>query len=41
MASLSDLADASPHNVENALAAAALTRAHGVRPAAVRDGLRE
>ncbi|MFS0884755.1 UDP-N-acetylmuramoyl-L-alanine--D-glutamate ligase [Aeromicrobium sp. 179-A 4D2 NHS] len=40
MASLSDLADASPHNVENALAAAALARAHGVRPAAVRDGLR-
>jgi len=40
MASLSDLADASPHNVQNALAAAALARAHGVRPAHVRDGLR-
>ena len=29
-----------PHNVANALAAAALARAHGVPPAAVRDGLR-
>lgn len=40
LASLSDLADASPHNVQNALAAAALARAHGVSQAAVRDGLR-
>ena len=40
LASLSDLDDASPHNVENALAAAALARAHGVPQAAVRDGLR-
>ncbi|VXC01894.1 UDP-N-acetylmuramoyl-L-alanine--D-glutamate ligase [Aeromicrobium sp. 9AM] len=29
-----------PHNVANALAAAALARAHGVTPRAVRDGLR-
>ena len=29
-----------PHNVANALAAAALARAHGVPPVAVRDGLR-
>lgn len=40
LASLSDLADDSPHNVQNALAAAALARAHGVSQAAVRDGLR-
>jgi UDP-N-acetylmuramoylalanine--D-glutamate ligase len=31
---------AAPHNVENALAAAALARAFGVPPVAVRDGLR-
>jgi UDP-N-acetylmuramoylalanine--D-glutamate ligase len=31
---------AAPHNVANALAAAALARSHGVSPAAVRDGLR-
>jgi UDP-N-acetylmuramoylalanine--D-glutamate ligase len=31
---------AAPHNVANALAAAALSRAHGVSQAAVRDGLR-
>lgn len=31
---------AAPHLVANALAAAALARAHGVPPAAVRDGLR-
>ena len=31
---------AAPHNVQNALAAAALARAHGVSQAAVRDGLR-
>ncbi|MGR8011085.1 UDP-N-acetylmuramoyl-L-alanine--D-glutamate ligase [Streptomyces hypolithicus] len=29
-----------PHNIANALAAAALARAYGVEPAAVRDGLR-
>ena len=37
---VSDVPHASPANVANALAAAALARAHGVRPAAVRDGLR-
>jgi len=42
---LADLADAegrpaAPHTVQNALAAAALARAHGVSQAAVRDGLR-
>ena len=35
-----DGAPVAPHTVENALAAAALARAHGVPPAAVRDGLR-
>lgn len=42
---LADLASstgipAAPHTVANALAAAALARAHGVAPRAVRDGLR-
>ncbi len=36
----SDLALPGPHNVANALAAAALARAHGVPAEAVRDGLR-
>ncbi|MDX6278914.1 MAG: UDP-N-acetylmuramoylalanine--D-glutamate ligase [Nocardioidaceae bacterium] len=37
----SDAGDpAAPHTVANALAAAALARAHGVSPRAVRDGLR-
>ncbi|GGU12409.1 UDP-N-acetylmuramoyl-L-alanine--D-glutamate ligase [Nocardioides albus] len=36
---ISDLASAAPHYVQNALAAAALARAHGVSQAAVRDGL--
>lgn len=44
LAEVSDLAagsgPAAPHNVANALAAAALARAFGVPPAAVRDGLR-
>ncbi|MFI9049743.1 UDP-N-acetylmuramoyl-L-alanine--D-glutamate ligase [Streptomyces sp. NPDC053427] len=40
LAEISDLASPAPHNVANALAAAALARAFGVRPAAVRDGLR-
>lgn len=40
LGSLGDLPDDSPHNVANALAAAALARAHGVEPVAVRDGLR-
>jgi UDP-N-acetylmuramoylalanine--D-glutamate ligase len=35
-----DLASPAPHFVQNALAAAALARAHGVSPAAVRDALR-
>ncbi|GCD91700.1 UDP-N-acetylmuramoyl-L-alanine--D-glutamate ligase [Nocardioides sp. LS1] len=40
LCTLSDLASQAPHNVANALAAAALARAHGVSQAAVRDGLR-
>ena len=40
LCTLADLASPAPHNVANALAAAALARAHGVPPAAVRDGLR-
>ena len=40
LAEVSDVTPAAPHNVANALAAAALARAHGVPPTAVRDGLR-
>ena len=47
LCTLADLADPrqpgrppAPHTVQNALAAAALARAHGVSQAAVRDGLR-
>jgi UDP-N-acetylmuramoylalanine--D-glutamate ligase len=45
LATFDDLREAgggvvAPHTVGNALAAAALARAHGVSPAAVRDGLR-
>ena len=44
LATLADLrrdsATVAPHNVANALAAAALARAYGVGPASVRDGLR-
>jgi UDP-N-acetylmuramoylalanine--D-glutamate ligase len=40
LAKLSDITPAVPHNVANALAAAALARSYGVTPAAVRDGLR-
>lgn len=44
LAEVSDVAPqsgkAAPHNIANALAAAALARAFGVAPAAVRDGLR-
>ena len=44
LCTLADLAAAgsspAPHTVQNALAAAALARAHGVSQAAVRDGLR-
>jgi UDP-N-acetylmuramoylalanine--D-glutamate ligase len=35
-----DVEPQAPHNVANALAAAALVRAYGVEPTAVRDGLR-
>jgi UDP-N-acetylmuramoylalanine--D-glutamate ligase len=40
LCAISDLASPAPHFVANALAAAALARAHGVSQAAVRDGLR-
>jgi UDP-N-acetylmuramoylalanine--D-glutamate ligase len=40
MASLTDITPPAPHNVANALAAAALARAFGVPATAVRDGLR-
>jgi UDP-N-acetylmuramoylalanine--D-glutamate ligase len=40
LATLADISPPAPHNVANALAAAALARAYGVQPVAVRDGLR-
>ncbi len=40
LAGTGDVTPAAPHNVANALAAAALARAYGVAPGAVRDGLR-
>ncbi|HEY6739930.1 MAG TPA: UDP-N-acetylmuramoyl-L-alanine--D-glutamate ligase, partial [Actinopolymorphaceae bacterium] len=40
LATLDDLPSRAPHNIANAVAAAALARAHGVSPNAVRDGLR-
>jgi UDP-N-acetylmuramoylalanine--D-glutamate ligase len=40
LCTLDDLASPAPHVVADALAAAALARAHGVSQAAVRDGLR-
>ena len=40
LATIDDIDPPAPHNVANALAAAALARAFGVSPAAVRDGLR-
>ena len=40
LCTIDDLASPAPHFVEDALAAAALARAHGVSQAAVRDGLR-
>jgi UDP-N-acetylmuramoylalanine--D-glutamate ligase len=40
LCSVADLASPAPHFVANALAAAALARAHGVPQSAVRDGLR-
>ncbi|GGK98205.1 UDP-N-acetylmuramoylalanine--D-glutamate ligase [Sphaerisporangium melleum] len=41
LATLEDVRPFAPHNVANALAAAALARAHGVSPDAVRRGLRD
>ncbi len=40
LCTLDDLASPAPHFVANALAAAALARAHGISQAAVREGLR-
>ncbi|MFB7533690.1 UDP-N-acetylmuramoyl-L-alanine--D-glutamate ligase [Streptomyces sp. NPDC056178] len=40
LAEVSDVHPPAPHNIANALAAAALARAFGVEPTAVRDGLR-
>ena len=40
LAVVDDVRPAAPHNVANALAAAALARAHGIPAAAVREGLR-
>ncbi|MET9799821.1 UDP-N-acetylmuramoyl-L-alanine--D-glutamate ligase [Streptomyces sp. NPDC006368] len=40
LAQVSDVNPPAPHNIANALAAAALARAFGVEPKAVRDGLR-
>jgi len=40
LAAVAEVRPAGPHNVANALAAAALARAHGVPAEAVRDGLR-
>ncbi|MFI2225807.1 UDP-N-acetylmuramoyl-L-alanine--D-glutamate ligase [Streptomyces fradiae] len=40
LAQVSDVNPPAPHNIANALAAAALARAFGVEPAAVREGLR-
>lgn len=40
LAEVADVNPPAPHNIANALAAAALGRAFGVEPAAVRDGLR-
>ncbi|KJY29244.1 UDP-N-acetylmuramoyl-L-alanine--D-glutamate ligase [Streptomyces katrae] len=41
LASVEDVNPPAPHNIANALAAAALARAFGVEPRAVRDGLRD
>ncbi|MFC0848811.1 UDP-N-acetylmuramoyl-L-alanine--D-glutamate ligase [Streptomyces noboritoensis] len=40
LAEVADVNPSAPHNIANALAAAALARAFGVEPKAVRDGLR-
>ncbi|THA83858.1 UDP-N-acetylmuramoyl-L-alanine--D-glutamate ligase [Streptomyces sp. A0592] len=41
LAEVKDVNPPAPHNIANALAAAALARAFGVEPRAVRDGLRD
>jgi UDP-N-acetylmuramoylalanine--D-glutamate ligase len=41
LATVSDVAPLAPHNVANALAAAALARAYGVPAGAIRQGLRD
>ena len=41
LAAVAEVRPAGPHNVANALAAAALARAHGVDPGAIRAGLRD
>ncbi|MFB7173968.1 UDP-N-acetylmuramoyl-L-alanine--D-glutamate ligase [Streptomyces sp. NPDC056254] len=41
LAEVGDVNPPAPHNIANALAAAALARAFGVEPRAVRDGLRD
>ncbi|WP_329194548.1 MULTISPECIES: UDP-N-acetylmuramoyl-L-alanine--D-glutamate ligase [unclassified Streptomyces] len=41
LAEVGDVNPPAPHNIANALAAAALARAFGVKPRAVRDGLRD
>lgn len=41
LAEVADVTPPAPHNIANALAAAALARAFGVEPRAVRDGLRD
>ncbi|WP_406114022.1 UDP-N-acetylmuramoyl-L-alanine--D-glutamate ligase [Kitasatospora purpeofusca] len=40
LGSVEDVSPPAPHNITNALAAAALARAYGVEPKAVREGLR-
>ncbi len=40
LAEVTDLAINAKHNIENALAASALARAHGIEPRFIRDGLR-
>jgi UDP-N-acetylmuramoylalanine--D-glutamate ligase len=40
LCSVSDVQPSAPHNIANALAAAALARSYGVEPVHVRDGLR-
>ncbi|MBC9712208.1 UDP-N-acetylmuramoyl-L-alanine--D-glutamate ligase [Streptomyces sp. TRM66268-LWL] len=40
LAEVADINPPAPHNIANALAAAALARAYGVQPTAVREGLR-